>query len=77
VDLATAKANGAVLFGPLARTAASVFQGDASLEGIIATWSILILLLVSSATLGLSHTALEVAIERDWSVLMDLERYGN
>lgn len=68
-----------VLFGPLSSVAAQAFFGQAPIIAVVATWGIILALLVCSAMLGLSHAGLEVAIERDWyvSFLREVLRTNN
>ncbi|WWC64337.1 uncharacterized protein I303_106947 [Kwoniella dejecticola CBS 10117] len=55
-----------LLLIPLRDFAAGAFHGTGTGLEVAATWTILLLVIACSATLGLSATAMIVAIERDW-----------
>ena len=50
--------------------AQAAFHLDASLLGIAAVWTVLLVTIASSSALGLANAGMSVAIERDWWVLL-------
>ncbi|WVQ93477.1 hypothetical protein IAU59_000551 [Kwoniella sp. CBS 9459] len=73
-----------ILLIPLRQFAAGAFHGNGTFAQVGASWTILLLIISCSATLGLSATGMIVAIERDWiteiangdpSVLTQLNTY--